>query len=250
MLRAPGCQARGRRAGPDGLAAPRGRAHSLAFPTLLWLRAATALPCRPGLTPHGTSLRHALQHSTPCLLGNVASRAVAFLAIPFYSRFLSPAQYGLLELVELSTQTTAIAFGLAGHRRRPGPAAPRPALAGSRARLGIDRADLRRGCLPRGGPALAGAAGRAVRHVVRGPRRDDVPLAHRPPVGSPAVQGSLQAHPRRCAGAACPALSMGRASEAASADGPAPRFGPFMISRVARCNFATVWQIPYRNLAL
>ncbi len=53
-----------------------------------------------------------LQDSSLYLLGNIASRAVGFLAIPFYARFLSPAQYGLVELVELSTQTIAIALGL------------------------------------------------------------------------------------------------------------------------------------------
>ena len=59
-----------------------------------------------------SSLQRVLQHSTLYALGNVAGRVVAFLAIPFYSRFLSPAQYGLIELIELSTQTVAIAFGL------------------------------------------------------------------------------------------------------------------------------------------
>lgn len=53
-----------------------------------------------------------LQDSSFYLLANAASRVVGFLAIPFYSRFLSPAQYGLIELIELSTQTVAIAFGL------------------------------------------------------------------------------------------------------------------------------------------
>ena len=53
-----------------------------------------------------------LQESTIYLLGNVASRVLGFLTIPFYSRFLSPAQYGLIELVELSTQTIAISLGL------------------------------------------------------------------------------------------------------------------------------------------
>ena len=53
-----------------------------------------------------------LQDSSLYLIGNVVIRAVGFLAIPFYSRFLNPAQYGLIELVELSTQTVAIAFGL------------------------------------------------------------------------------------------------------------------------------------------
>ncbi len=59
-----------------------------------------------------TSLQRVLQHSTLYAFGNIAGRVVAFLAIPFYSRFLSPAEYGLLELIELSTQTIAIAFGL------------------------------------------------------------------------------------------------------------------------------------------
>ena len=59
-----------------------------------------------------TSMSRVLQDSTLYLVGNVAVRAIGFLAIPFYSRFLSPAQYGLIELVELSTQTIAIAFGL------------------------------------------------------------------------------------------------------------------------------------------
>lgn len=58
------------------------------------------------------SLRRVFQHSALYAFGNVAGRVVAFLAIPFYSRFLSPAQYGLIELIELSTQTVAIAFGL------------------------------------------------------------------------------------------------------------------------------------------
>ena len=45
------------------------------------------------------------------LLGNLASRIVGFLAIPIYARFLSPTQYGIIELIELSTQVVAIAFG-------------------------------------------------------------------------------------------------------------------------------------------
>ena len=57
-------------------------------------------------------LTRVLQQSTLYAIGNIASRLVAFLAIPIYSRFLTPAQYGLLELIELSTQTVAIAFGL------------------------------------------------------------------------------------------------------------------------------------------
>jgi O-antigen/teichoic acid export membrane protein len=53
-----------------------------------------------------------LQDSTLYLIGNLAGRALGFVAIPFYSRFLTPTQYGIIELVELSTTTVAIAFGL------------------------------------------------------------------------------------------------------------------------------------------
>lgn len=59
-----------------------------------------------------TGMGRIVHNSTLYLLGNVAGRVVAFLAIPFYSRFLTPAQYGLIEVIELSTQTIAIAFGL------------------------------------------------------------------------------------------------------------------------------------------
>lgn len=60
----------------------------------------------------GPRIGRVLQDSTLYLLGNIASRAVGFLAIPFYSRFLSTTQYGVLELIELSTQVVAISFGL------------------------------------------------------------------------------------------------------------------------------------------
>ena len=69
------------------------------------LRAAPEQPTPP---PIG----RVLQDSSLYLLGNMASRVVGFFAIPFYARFLTPAQYGLIELVELSTQTIAIALGL------------------------------------------------------------------------------------------------------------------------------------------
>jgi O-antigen/teichoic acid export membrane protein len=53
-----------------------------------------------------------LHASTLYLIGNIASRAVGFLAIPFYSHYLSAEQYGALELIELSTQAIGITFGL------------------------------------------------------------------------------------------------------------------------------------------
>jgi O-antigen/teichoic acid export membrane protein len=53
-----------------------------------------------------------LRASTLYLVGNILSRAVGFLAIPFYSHYLSAQQYGTIELIELSTQAIGITFGL------------------------------------------------------------------------------------------------------------------------------------------
>ena len=61
---------------------------------------------------HSASVGSVLHDSSYYLLGNIMSRAVGFLFIPFYTMFLTPTQYGLIELVELSTQTIAITLGL------------------------------------------------------------------------------------------------------------------------------------------
>jgi O-antigen/teichoic acid export membrane protein len=53
-----------------------------------------------------------LRNSTLYFAGNVASRAVSFLMLPFYGRHLSPTEYGILSLVELSITIVAIVFGL------------------------------------------------------------------------------------------------------------------------------------------
>ena len=60
----------------------------------------------------GAEVNRVLRHSTLYLLGNIASRILGFVAIPFYSHYLTPAEYGIIELIELSTQIFAIAFGL------------------------------------------------------------------------------------------------------------------------------------------
>ena len=60
----------------------------------------------------GAQLDRVWRNSTLYLLGNIASRVLGFVAIPFYSHYLSPAQYGIIELIELSTQVVGIAFGL------------------------------------------------------------------------------------------------------------------------------------------
>jgi O-antigen/teichoic acid export membrane protein len=53
-----------------------------------------------------------LRDSTLYFAGNIASRAVSFLMLPFYGRHLSPSEYGVLSLIELSITIIAIVFGL------------------------------------------------------------------------------------------------------------------------------------------
>ena len=69
-------------------------------------------PVEEPSAPGKPAMRLVLHDSSLYLLGNVFSRLVGFLAIPFYASYLSPAQYGLVELVELSTQTVTLALGL------------------------------------------------------------------------------------------------------------------------------------------
>lgn len=115
-----------------------------------------------------TSLQRVLRHSTLYAFGNIASRAVAFLAIPFYARFLSPAQYGLIELIELSTQTVAIAFGLQAigtvltrlFHDQTSPEAERNVV--STALIGTA---MLGGCVTIAGVAAAGSISRAVFHT-------------------------------------------------------------------------------------
>jgi O-antigen/teichoic acid export membrane protein len=64
------------------------------------------------LTGFGLKLPRLLRSSTLYFAGNVASRAVSFLMLPFYGRHLSPSEYGILSLVELSITIIAIVFGL------------------------------------------------------------------------------------------------------------------------------------------
>jgi O-antigen/teichoic acid export membrane protein len=53
-----------------------------------------------------------LRDSSLYLAGNVAFKIVGFLMIPFYARFLSAEEYGVLNLLELATTIVAMAFGL------------------------------------------------------------------------------------------------------------------------------------------
>jgi O-antigen/teichoic acid export membrane protein len=58
------------------------------------------------------NLRDILQRSTLYFFCSIASRAVGFFLIPLYSRFLTPAEYGTIELLELATQILSLCFGL------------------------------------------------------------------------------------------------------------------------------------------
>lgn len=57
-------------------------------------------------------VRRLLYSSSLYLLANLASRAIGFAMIPVYARYLTPAEYGLVELIELTIQVVSISFGL------------------------------------------------------------------------------------------------------------------------------------------
>jgi O-antigen/teichoic acid export membrane protein len=56
--------------------------------------------------------RRLLTNSSLYFLGNVASRAVGFLMIPFYTRVLSPGDYGTIELIDLMITIVVITVGV------------------------------------------------------------------------------------------------------------------------------------------
>lgn len=57
------------------------------------------------LDPSGLDLfgevKEILKHSTIYGLGNIASKAIGFVMIPIYTRFLTPSDYGIIELLDL-----------------------------------------------------------------------------------------------------------------------------------------------------
>ncbi len=57
-------------------------------------------------------LRSLTKSSALYSLGSIATRVVGFLMIPIYTHYLSPQDYGTLELIEMITAVTAITFGL------------------------------------------------------------------------------------------------------------------------------------------
>src|SRR5678809_1505522 len=57
-------------------------------------------------------LRKLAKHSSWYLIGSLASRGVGMIMTPIYTRYLSPAEYGSVELIELCTQVAVIALGI------------------------------------------------------------------------------------------------------------------------------------------
>src|SRR4051812_40629199 len=58
----------------------------------------TVRPQPSALREIGTAVRHSGMYS----LGNLLAKALGFAMLPFYTRYLSPGDYGLLEIVDLS----------------------------------------------------------------------------------------------------------------------------------------------------
>jgi len=56
--------------------------------------------------------KYLVQRSTLYFLCTIAGRAVGFVLIPLYSHYLTPAQYGTIELLELAIQILSLCFGL------------------------------------------------------------------------------------------------------------------------------------------
>ena len=56
--------------------------------------------------------RRFLQSSSLYLIANLASRAVGFVMLPVYSRFLTPREYGSVELIELTIQVVSLCIGV------------------------------------------------------------------------------------------------------------------------------------------
>nr|NIQ13093.1 oligosaccharide flippase family protein [Candidatus Dadabacteria bacterium] len=52
------------------------------------------------------------QHAGIYSLGVILSRGISFLMLPIYTRFLSPADYGVLELLEMTVEVISIITGM------------------------------------------------------------------------------------------------------------------------------------------
>ena len=53
-----------------------------------------------------------ISHGGIYLLGNILSKAVSFIMLPIYTRCLTPADYGILELLSLVIDFVAVILGM------------------------------------------------------------------------------------------------------------------------------------------
>jgi O-antigen/teichoic acid export membrane protein len=62
----------------------------------------------------GTDLRKTFGHASIYTIGIIVSRAVSFVMLPIYTHYLTPGDYGILELLEMTTDivTTLTALGI------------------------------------------------------------------------------------------------------------------------------------------
>jgi O-antigen/teichoic acid export membrane protein len=57
-------------------------------------------------------LKKALKHTVIYSLGNISTKLVGFILLPLYTSYLSPAEYGILGLLEVSANIVVQMLGL------------------------------------------------------------------------------------------------------------------------------------------
>ncbi|PJA27338.1 MAG: hypothetical protein CO189_07460, partial [candidate division Zixibacteria bacterium CG_4_9_14_3_um_filter_46_8] len=62
--------------------------------------------------PEKTSYRRILTHSSIYIFGMLISKAVGFIMIPIYTHYLTPADYGVLELLTMTSDVIAMLIGV------------------------------------------------------------------------------------------------------------------------------------------
>ena len=58
------------------------------------------------------SLKVVFQHSSIYLVGDLIRRPISLLLLPFYTRYLTPADYGIIELLDLAIMVISLVVGL------------------------------------------------------------------------------------------------------------------------------------------
>ncbi len=58
------------------------------------------------------TLQSILRHSSVYLIGDLVRRSVGLLLLPFYTHYLSPSDYGTIELLDLAIMVTSLVFGI------------------------------------------------------------------------------------------------------------------------------------------